>query len=402
MAPSTRIPSIDLLRGLDVLLMLVVNEMAGVKGTPAFLLHYPSSADGMTLTDVVFPAFLFLTGMSIPLALGARLARGESRAAVWRHVLVRTASLLVIGVLMINAERASPDGPLPGPAWNLAMTAAVALVWMAPAEGTRRRWRVAGIVLLVVLALLYRGQGVSGLVQLRPYWWGILGLIGWAYLAAAAVYLLAGDRPAVLVGATAILYCLCLADEVNGIGWLRAVRPVVHVGRALGSHGALAVSGAILTLMLLRHRRDEVPDRTSGTGLGYAAALAAAGLLLHALHDLHSAFWINKVRATVAWCLLSAAFTVVAWVAVHQLADVRAWRRWPPAVTLAGENALAAYLMAPFLLSAFALLSRLVGTNPYEALSAPLWVGTIRSVLFAWVVVRLCGWMSARGLRLTL
>jgi predicted acyltransferase len=60
--------------------MLFVNEMAGVKDTPAFLRHMPRSADGMTITDVVFPAFLFITGMAIPLALARGSAR-RSRAA---------------------------------------------------------------------------------------------------------------------------------------------------------------------------------------------------------------------------------------------------------------------------------------------------------------------------------
>jgi predicted acyltransferase len=178
---SPRVLSLDLLRGLDVWLMLFVNEMAGVKDTPAFLRHLPASADGMTITDVVFPAFLFITGMAIPLALGARLSRGDSRAAVWRHVLGRTAILLVLGVLMINAEHASANAILSPAAWNLLMTAAVVLVFAVPASGEPgrpRTWRVAGALLILALILVYRADGVSGWIQIRPYWWGILGLIG--------------------------------------------------------------------------------------------------------------------------------------------------------------------------------------------------------------------------------
>ena len=73
-----RIRSIDLLRGADVLLMLFVNEVAGVAGAPAFLRHKGAADDGMTITDLVFPAFLFVVGMAIPFALGSRLrARRE-------------------------------------------------------------------------------------------------------------------------------------------------------------------------------------------------------------------------------------------------------------------------------------------------------------------------------------
>jgi predicted acyltransferase len=377
-----------------------------VKATPAFLRHMPASADGMTITDVVFPAFLFITGMAIPLALGARLRRGDSRGAVWRHVLGRTATLLVLGVLMINAERASPHAALPPALWNLLMTAAVVLVFAAPERErprARRTSRLAGLLLLVALILVYRADGVSGVIQMRPYWWGILGLIGWAYLVAAALYLVAGDRPAILVGAVALLYLVALADEAGALGALSGIRPFVSVGAMLGAHGALVLSGAVLTVALVRHRDEALPAaRFIAPALGFALACAAAGLLVHALHGVHPVFEISKIRATVAWCLLSAAVTVAAWTPAYASADVAGHRRWPRAIAMAGENALLIYLLAPFLLSVFDLVAWGTGRNPYEALGGSLVAGILRSVVFAWAIVRLSGWMRARGLRLQL
>ena len=402
-----RILSIDLLRGADVWLMLFVNEMAGVKATPAFLRHMPATADGMTITDVVFPAFLFITGMAIPLALGARLRRGDSRGAVWRHVLGRTAVLLVLGVLMINAERASEHGLLPPALWNVLMTAAVVLVFAVPEQKerphARRAWPLAGLALLLVLILVYRADGISGAIQIRPYWWGILGLIGWAYLVAAALYLVAGDRPAILVAAVALLYLVALADGAGALAALRVIRPFVAVGSMLGAHGALVLSGTILTVALIRHRGEERPAaRFIAPALGFALACAAAGLLVHALHGVHPVFEISKIRATAAWCLLSAAWTASAWAGVYASADVAGHRRWPRAIAMAGENALLIYLLAPFLLSVFDLIAWGTGRNPYEALGGSLAAGLVRSVIFAWVVVRLSGWMRGRGLRLQL
>jgi len=407
-ARVSRALSIDLLRGLDVLLMLFVNEVAGVAGTPSFLLHVPADADGMTLTDVVFPAFLFIVGMAIPFSLGGRLRRGDARADVWRHVLTRTGVLLVMGVLMVNAEMAVRGGALVSHLWNVLMTVGVLLVWNAPErEGGgpwRARLRIVGIVWLVALALAYRSSEVSGLIQLRPHWWGILGLIGWAYLVAASLYLLAGERTAVLLGFIPLLYCLYLADEAGHVGWLGAIRPVVNVGRALGSHAAVALSGTVLGVMLIRHQRDGGPGRRlAWQSLGYGAGLATAGVWLHALHELHPAFRISKMLATAPWCLLSSALTCFAWVGLFVLVDLRGWRRWPKAMSIAGENPLVAYFMAPFLLSLFALTAPLFGgTNPYEALGASTWIGLVRSALFAWIVVRLCGWFRSHGIRLQL
>jgi len=61
-----RIASVDALRGLVILLMIFVNDVAGVKAAPSWLKHVSAEADGMTLSDLVFPAFLFIMGMSIP------------------------------------------------------------------------------------------------------------------------------------------------------------------------------------------------------------------------------------------------------------------------------------------------------------------------------------------------
>ena len=66
--PMDRIASVDALRGLVILLMIFVNDVAGVKTAPAWLKHVSARADGMTLPDMVFPAFLFIMGMWSPQA----------------------------------------------------------------------------------------------------------------------------------------------------------------------------------------------------------------------------------------------------------------------------------------------------------------------------------------------
>jgi predicted acyltransferase len=407
-ARSSRVVSVDILRGLDVLLMLFVNEMAGVDGTPGWLLHTPGHNDGMTITDVVFPAFLFITGMSIPLALGARIARGDAPADLWRHVLVRSLSLIVLGVFMVDAEHGAVAGLLSPDAWNVLMTLAVFLVWQTPAstEGARR-WsgvRAMGIVALVAIAFLYRSSDATGLIQMRPHWWGILGLIGWAYLVSASAFLLIGSRPGRLLAVAAALYGLFFLDQTGVASWLAALRPLVSVGQVLGSHGALVLTGTVLAVWFVQARdRGMALPGISTRILGYGAGLIAAGLALHQFKDVSHVFWINKVMATPAWCLISGGLTAIVWAVLLMAVDRFGLRRWPPVVTIAGDQALLCYLIAPLLASLLSLSAPLFGgENPYAELGSNLLWGTVRSIVFAWVVVRLAGWLRTRGLRLRL
>ncbi len=403
--PPPRIFSIDLLRGASVLLMLFVNEVAGVAGAPAFLRHKGAADDGMTITDLVFPSFLFVVGMAIPFALGARLRGGQAGAAGFRHVVTRAAALVVIGVLMVNAEHGVP-GWLSVPVWNVLMTLGVLLVWAVPRDGwAERRWswlRATGVVLLLFVVIAYRGNGMTGWLQLRPHWWGILGLIAWAYLGVATLYLLVGDRPAVLTGFLGLYGCVALADGAGGLGWPTIPGPLI--GGIVGTHGAVVLAGTLLGVLLIRHQLERSsPRRFALEMLGYAGALTAAGLLLHTLAGVDRAFTISKIHATLPWGLLAAALTCAAWVIVFLIMDAAGRRRSPHSVSIAGENPLMAYLMAPFLLSLFALLTPLSGgRNLYEALSQPTGFGLVRSAVFAWFVVRLSGWLRSRGVRFQL
>jgi hypothetical protein len=267
----------------------------------------------------------------------------------------------------------------------------------------RKRWLVAaGAALLLFVALAYRSGDSTALVQLRPYWWGILGLIGWAYLGVASLYLLIGDRPAVLTGLLGLYGCVALADAAGGFGWPAIPGPIV--GPIFGTHGATVLAGTLLGVLLRRHQAEGGSGRRFvGTVIGYAAALAAAGALLHTLHGVHPAFRVSKIGATLPWGLFSSALTAAAFAALFALVDVAGWRRWPRALTIAGENPLIAYVMAPFLVSLFALSAPLLGgTNVYAALGQTTGVGLVRSAVFAWVVVRLSGWMRSRGVRIQL
>ncbi|PMD89688.1 hypothetical protein BWI97_24635, partial [Siphonobacter sp. BAB-5405] len=73
---NSRIPSIDVFRGLTMLLMIFVNDLWTLRAIPSWLEHAEANVDFLGLADTVFPCFLFILGMSIPLGVDARLTKG--------------------------------------------------------------------------------------------------------------------------------------------------------------------------------------------------------------------------------------------------------------------------------------------------------------------------------------
>lgn len=94
-----RLLSLDVLRGLTIGFMILVNDQAG----PAPFHQLVHSAwNGFTATDLVFPTFLLLVGISTVLSTAARLARGATRRQLFVHTLRRTILLVAFGFIVNN------------------------------------------------------------------------------------------------------------------------------------------------------------------------------------------------------------------------------------------------------------------------------------------------------------
>jgi len=104
-ALASRVVSIDIFRGLTIAVMIFVNELAEVRGLPWWTYHAHANQDVMTYVDMVFPFFLFIVGMAMPLSVEQRIKRNASLPALWLHVFIRSASLIVLGLILANAEK---------------------------------------------------------------------------------------------------------------------------------------------------------------------------------------------------------------------------------------------------------------------------------------------------------
>jgi predicted acyltransferase len=97
-ARPARLLSLDFLRGLTIAFMILVNNSGDELRAYWPLKHAPWN--GFTPTDLVFPTFLFLVGISTVFSTASRLAQGATRQSLFLHVLRRSIILFLLGLLV--------------------------------------------------------------------------------------------------------------------------------------------------------------------------------------------------------------------------------------------------------------------------------------------------------------
>ena len=371
LASPRRVVSVDALRGFVMFTMIFVNDLAGAgKIVPDWMVHFSDrhkGGSGMTFVDLVFPAFLFIVGMSIPIALTGRLAKGEPTWKLLLHVIVRTLLLLLIGILMVNGESHPSEKQMGVSAntWTVVMftSALFAFCSISPPRSYRQDTfllrfcrglslvlRVVGAAGLIWAAWVYRNGKGARIISLDPFsihtsWYGILGLIGWAYLVASIVFLVFRTNRTAILGCVILLLCLFAADRKGLFDgyWLNKI---VGIGEDLGSLASISTAGVLLGTLLLTPDTGTTAARSKFTLL-FIAGFAAAAMLVTPL------WGISKNNATPAWCLWSSAITAALWLGFYFVADV--WQiKWVSRpLAIAGENVLLAYILSEMMESVF-------------------------------------------------
>ena len=301
-----RLVSLDAFRGATMAFMILVNTAGDGRHVYWPLQH--AEWHGWTPTDVVFPSFLWIVGLAMTLSFGRRLARGDSRADLFRKAAGRAAILFVLGVLVYVY-----------PEFNLS---------------TER-----------ILGVLQR--------------------IAICYLAAAAIFLTAKLRGQIvwIVSLMAVYWLLMAFAPVPGYGGgrLDVEGNFAHyIDRiVLGSHnyiwtktwdpeGIVSTLPAIATCLLgviaghmVASRRGLRERCLRLFGLG--AILLAAGLICN--------IWlpINKKLWTDSFTLFMAGLDFVMFAGLLWLVDGLGWRRVVKPLVIMGKNAIVIYLASEFL-----------------------------------------------------
>ena len=384
--------AIDMLRGLTMFLMIFVNDLWTAGDVPHWLEHAGTHEDMMGLADIVFPLFLFAVGMSIPYAIERRFYKLIPAEKTLGHILSRTFALLVMGVFLVNAN--GRMAPLLGCGdWLFTLLAILGffLTWNAyPEKFKAGKWlRGAGIVLLLALAITYRTDN-GGFMKAR--WWGILGMIGWAYLFGAVAWLLCRKRTGILsVLWLGLIGLNLLTTEMrDGNTILEGGNVLQDFARALqlgnGSSAIMVLGGILVAVQEKNFSREP-----AGRKLLYA--LLTVGMLIGFGTAAHEGWIISKNIGTLPWCFFVTAIGIVLYTLLRVLEE-KGWTGWFAPFKPAGLATLTVYLIPDVYYAA----AEAVG------LSAPSWqegpLGLVKCVAFAFLCIGTAWALGKAGVKI--
>lgn len=311
-ASATRLLSLDVFRGATMAAMVIVNNPGDWGNVYAPLLH--AEWNGWTPTDLIFPFFLFIVGVSLTLSRGTM--------GSWARILRRSAVIFLIGVLLAGIPR------FPFATWRI--------------PGVLQRIAVCYLVAAVLFRVTRSdGRKPGRQALMLGAWAALFTLAYWALVTwVAASGGLAGDlTPNGNLGAF-------IDRTVFGTSHLWQRRPwdpegVLSTIPAIGTALAGCVAGLCIGSGLSRERK--------------AATLAGGGVVLVLLGLLwNEAVPINKNLWTSSYVAFTAGAASLSLAICYFVLDVRSWRKWAKPLEILGLNAIALYVFS-------ALLAKLLG-----------------------------------------
>ena len=417
---STRVASLDIFRGLTMALMIFVNDLASVHGLTRWTYHMPTNVDAMSYVDMVFPAFLFIIGMAMPLSIAQRLRRDPSIGRLWVHVGLRSFALVTMGLILANGDLAEPARMhgLPRSLWVLAGLAGALLTWGAFAPAECSTWNIlrgqgssgaartlvrrgVGWLLLVGCFAIFRrnlagsaswagsGAGPGSGAWINFSYPEILGLIGCTYFGCCLLYIpFRWSRWAPLWW----LLVLLALDSACMAHWISIARlPIYLWPFDNGSMPAVTMAGIVASTIFLDQARGWKPVRRIGLGLGFAAGALVLGWLLVPLG-------ISKNRGTPTWSLWSIAACALVFSGLYWLCDVRKQTGWAAPVRAAGANTLLTYLLP----DVYVYTAALFGFSGWLLRWNHGWSGVLRAVLFTAAMLALSTGLTRARVRMQL
>ncbi|MBL0938726.1 MAG: DUF5009 domain-containing protein [Gemmatimonadaceae bacterium] len=321
---TERLVSLDVFRGMTVAGMLLVNNPGTWSAIYPPLAHAPWH--GWTPTDLIFPFFLFIVGITTELSLRARRARGDDERAILRQILRRGALIFLFGALLAG---------FPYFTWPPALEGAT---FFERVVHRVEHWRVMGVLQRIGVAYLCGAlltwrttlrQQIAILAALLLGYWALMTLVPVPDTGVAGRFVL--DKPDQLLSAWVDRTILGLDHLWSG-------------GKTWDPEGLLSTLPAIGTMICgtfagrwIAEQQRPLPERL--------AALFAVGALAMMVGLMwHWVFPINKNIWTSSYVVFTAGIGAVSLATCMWIIDVMEWRRWTFPFVIYGVNPMLAFL----------------------------------------------------------
>jgi predicted acyltransferase len=349
---SRRLVSLDVFRGLTIAGMVLVNNPGSWEHIYWPLEHAQWS--GWTPTDLVFPFFLFIVGVSIPLAFANRLEKGGSKRDLYLKIVKRTLIIFAIGLFLNGLPYFGlAEYRIPGVLQRIAVCYFFASIIFL---NTKLRTQIA-----IAIGLLI-------------FYWALVKLV-------PAPGFAAGD----------------LTKEGSLPSYVDRVVFGKHVwaqARVYDPEGLLSTTPAIVTSLIGVLTGQWL--RTEKTRYEKAAGMFVAGAVLVAIGWGWNAFFpINKALWTSSYVAFTGGLALQFLSVCYWLIDIKGYRRWAKPFEIFGLNAIALYVVADVLAVLLGTLK--VGGEPlggriygfFAALASPINASLMFAICFVLVCLAL-------------
>ena len=344
--PSTlRLESVDVLRGLAVSGMILVNNPGSWTDGYPMLAH--AAWNGWTFADLIFPAFLFVVGISVDASTHGRLLRGRPAGAVWR-IFRRAAMLFGIGLLLNSVLGGDLSGlRIPGVLQRIAVCYAAAALLRLRASAPLEIGAAASLLALYWLLM--------GFVPVPGHGAGVLELDG-----NLAGYL--DDR---------LMHGHLYRDGFDPEGLLSTLP---------------AISTTLFGVLAGRSLRMA---RDAGAAVATLASAGTLGVIAGEL--MNPWFPINKQLWSPSFAVFTAGASAIALACCQWLVRSQVARRWAQPFVILGSNAIAVYVSSSVVAHLMESVPVRTGDGIAEGLRLYIfehfffpWAGTLNgSLLFA-------------------
>ncbi len=308
-----RLYSLDILRGLDMLLLAVVGPLfAAVNASwplpKCVMEQFRHNWGGFTLWDIIMPLFIFMCGAAVPFALGKRKTDGRAGLAYWRHVAARVALLWILGMVA--------QGRL------LSMDA----MMINPFNNTLQAIAAGYFVAAVVLAIPSKHVRIAA-----PF---VLAAVYTAFLHFCGDYTIDGNA------ATRFERWILPVITPEGSKALAMADPGYSWWATIPMFGAMTLCGMAATEMLTDESAPQQKRLAKLAATG-AALLASGWAVSPWIPAIKHIYTLSFTAQAMGWCMLLLA-------ALYFLTDILRLRKGTGLLLLFGQTSLMAYMCHEF------------------------------------------------------